>query len=491
MTDWLPTAGFPLAGSLSGDFRLTGLGERQQARAEVRFQGPQLAAAGITVRALVGRAAYRRGEIELEATGTTVDGDLSVRGRARPGTADSHFDGQLRLVGGQLGAVRKTLGGGPTLGPLTGAVDLELDLRIPAPSAARIEATGRASLRDVRWGRFPLVPSATGAITLTQGELRVEDIKARVAGGRGSGTLRLGLRDLDGDFELLLERLRWRQAMAPWPQLGRYIDGSCEVRLAGHLGRQWSGAGRIRWAHGHIAGVPIQEAQAPFRYRVTPARGTGQLVVRDVVLRPPRGRVTGAVDLRWRPSLQIRGAARLVGIDIHPLARAAASIDDTVRGQLNGQVTVEGRRVQSLDDLAGTFKASLRQSRLLRLPVFDQVVDALVVGQLVSPGAETSTVTGRLRGRTIFIDEATLVGTAIRLLIDGTMTTRGRLDLNVTGDTGQMLTHLAALRAVINPLTLLRRRLVFLHVGGTLRRPTVEIRPLEQLSQEVAIFFLR
>jgi hypothetical protein len=80
-------------------------------------------------------------------------------------------------------------------------------------------------------------------------------------------------------------------------------------------------------------------------------------------------------------------------------------------------------------------------------------------------------------------------GPQARMWVDGQMSSNGKIDFNVTADPGQFSTVNVAF-ALVNPLELLRRRLIFLHLSGNLDSPIVQPRAAEQISQEIVLFFL-
>ncbi len=75
------------------------------------------------------------------------------------------------------------------------------------------------------------------------------------------------------------------------------------------------------------------------------------------------------------------------------------------------------------------------------------------------------------------------------MLIEGNITTRGQLNLDVTADTGELFAAGVAV-GLLRPMDLIRRRLIFLHMGGTARRPIVTPDIDRFVQQEVLLFFL-
>ena len=101
------------------------------------------------------------------------------------------------------------------------------------------------------------------------------------------------------------------------------------------------------------------------------------------------------------------------------------------------------------------------------------------------------------------IARLTLESPVLRLMVQGSVTLQGRLDLDVVARTGQIGVHPLLLRALglsfggpigsealIRASAWLSNRSVQLHVSGTLQSPTIQVRPLRLLTEEAIRFFL-
>jgi hypothetical protein len=106
----------------------------------------------------------------------------------------------------------------------------------------------------------------------------------------------------------------------------------------------------------------------------------------------------------------------------------------------------------------------------------------------------------------VTLDRTVIDGGVAKLSVEGQTSLRGKLDLQVTAETGDLANAPGLTRLVRSPLTLaapvpvsllaeanefLSERLVYLHVGGTVKRPVVRVQPARQLQQETIQFFLR
>ena len=490
---WPADSRWQVDGPVSGEFTAAA-GGGDEATVEVRFRGLRGSIQKVPFDDLHGTGSYAGGGLRVRLEGATLGGRLALRAatvRPADDPAAARIDGQLRLTDVDLARGWRQFRLPPRSGRPRGRLGGRFDFSLTGPPW-QLEGRGQASLQQVRWRGGELVRQASAGLKLDNDVLQIHDIDARLAGGRLKGTLAVPLGSgKSGSVDVVLRRARGRRLLALWPSLGGMVDGLVDLRLQGRLGHEWAGRGQLRLAQARLARVPVHNVLAPIEWTISPARGAVRIVTRGATAHVAGGRVRAALEVAWRERLSLRGQAQFAAVDVRSLARAAQTGGAAINGRLSGRITLDGRNVRSFDDLTGTVRATLTNSQALSLPLFDSLVDAVLVGQLLSPGAGTASLEGRLARGTLRIDRLLVEGTALQLLIDGTVARRGRLDLNATVDTGMVSVHLVALRMLANPLGFLGRRLIFLHVGGTIQDPVIGWRPMDQLQNELAISIFR
>jgi hypothetical protein len=164
-----------------------------------------------------------------------------------------------------------------------------------------------------------------------------------------------------------------------------------------------------------------------------------------------------------------------------------------------------GSDMRSLNDVQASIQGTLSEAEAFQLPVLGLLTPYLVPGQGATT-FQTGEVKARLAGGVIRISELTMESPLVMLMLQGSVTVQGRLDLAVTARTtplgGVNPTLVRVLLRQLPPVgpvpvgllvqatELLSERTVYLRVGGTVKAPVVQVEPLRTLSEEATRFFL-
>jgi translocation and assembly module TamB len=236
----------------------------------------------------------------------------------------------------------------------------------------------------------------------------------------------------------------------------------------------------------------------------SPLHGTGQLDFNENNAQLARGRTQGRASLRWGSGLRLEGTLRFIDVDLPMLLRSAGAANKIAGGRMSGRLDFGGDNIHSLDDLTGTLEASFAQAQALQLPVLD------VVAHEVAPGRSAMTfekgeARATLSRGVVRVNRLSLSNATLQMLVEGTVTLQGRIDLEATASTEVMginpnaLRHLGARLPVVGPLpaatvaqasSYLTNRVVHLRVTGTVKNPSVHLDPVPLLSDEAIRFFL-
>jgi translocation and assembly module TamB len=520
----------PIQGQADGTLTATlPVGERDLS-AKVELRSSRLRVQGLLAERVRGTLGYRKGVCEYHLEGAMAGGTIKLDGTApargsrpsepppsQPPEASRSRDvilvhqpaappgeGRLRVEGAQLGQLLEGLGVPAARFPLRGTVDLDLPYRQESIGAAPT-GVGRLTVRRLRWHQEELTGELTSSVQLTARQLRIADLSAVVGQGvlrgRAAFPLRSGER---GWFSVALDNVDAARLMAPWPDVAGRVEGTVEVTLRGTLDHEWAGSGEVTLLRGRVLGVDVVDWRLPFDFLVAPSRGAGQINVRDTSGQVALGRVTGRASLSFDSINRLEGTVRFVSIDLPTLLRQSTEQSQFGPGKVSGRIEFAANDLRSVNDLSATIEASFQQTQSMNYPVLQQIAPFLGPGQ-----SSTSFRNGDLRARldrgVIRVQRLTLSSSTLQLFADGTVTLEGRLNLNVTGNTGQVgynptfLRFLGLRIPAVGPIpvsllleasTYLSNRTVHLHVAGTLRSPSVQVEPVSLLSEEAIRFFV-
>jgi hypothetical protein len=171
---------------------------------------------------------------------------------------------------------------------------------------------------------------------------------------------------------------------------------------------------------------------------------------------------------------------------------------------VTGRVDFAGSNVRSVNDLTADVRATLSQTQALQLPVLSQLAPYLGPGR-TSSTFQSGELRGRLAGGVLRLQQLTLTGTYLQMVIEGSVSLQGRLDLDVTARTGMLGATPLCLRLLrlgipaagpipvsllVQASGLLSNQVVHLLVNGTVRQPVVRVQPVRLLSETAVRYFL-
>jgi hypothetical protein len=307
-----------------------------------------------------------------------------------------------------------------------------------------------------------------------------------------------------GWFNLALDRVEEGKLLTPFPSVAAWVKGPVEVTLRGTLGREWKGSGQVVLTRGRVLGVAINEWRVPVDFQYDPGQGSGRLDVAETQALIAQGRAQGRASLRWGGVTRLEGSLRFFNADWRGLFKEYETFSQAGSGLLTGRLDFGAEDLHSVNDLTASLDATLGRNQALELPVLSQLTPYL------APSSTTTFQQGDVRARLargVFrVQRMSLISPLLQLIIEGNILLQGgRLDLDVVANTGSVVFSSAVLSqlgvvqlpATVLPSsllaqasTLLSRRVIRLHVGGTVRSPSVRIEPILLLTEEAVRFFL-
>ena len=207
----------------------------------------------------------------------------------------------------------------------------------------------------------------------------------------------------------------------------------------------------------------------------------------------------GGVDLssRWKTRR----------VDFFRLTNELGRSSKLAKGEISGELTLGGKSVKSVNDLAGRFNFQLGQTRGAAIPGLIAASQFLGPVSLAGESFDVGNVKGIIGSGAVTIDEFWLGSDNALVQADGKVfLPSGRMDLNALIATGNyrdiagnlnQLTQKYALRsilpasAIFSITDLLRDRTLVLSVRGTPQNPILRLQPIETFREEAARFLLR
>jgi hypothetical protein len=368
----------------------------------------------------------------------------------------------------------------------SGVLDLDLQFDPDHPEKTRADGTLREAGLAPGFLPFP-VGKATLPFRYVDGQVTVTAARGTFPGGVAEGELTANADGytLDITTNDALFRREYTQLIPGFDQIDwiKPEDGGnldLRLRISQPTGGEmevngWAGVFIERMRVG-LTGVLIEDV-------------VGSVDVRgmEIEFHEFSGRCSdGVAQLRGTLNLStndVVGDALLQDVNIAKLDRSLelpGAENRKMAGWLQGSLHWEGRIGEPrLSHGSGQF--SVRGGYLWRVPVLDAVLRSLTLSRPTDDRSDSLAVRFRNRGRTFYIDEASLVSDTLSLQGKGRISRAGVLDISIT--------PIPMGGAVGDVLRYLQRQLVALDLRGTWNDPRVSVRPLKAVTGPIGDFF--
>jgi hypothetical protein len=285
------------------------------------------------------------------------------------------------------------------------------------------------------------------------------------------------------------------------PDAETAISGDVDIDVWIRPGAVWRIRANVLANQAEMGGLDLRHASVPLTIDWSPTSGQISLSTGSARLSVAGGSLSGRLTARRSASWYVDGHFRFFRVDAATLAG-----ESYASGRLSGTLDISGRNARSFDDLQATLLADLNDAQSKGVPLIDQIRNTVPgAGLAGATRFEEGRVEARLAGGVVRVDRLSLANRQLQLFISGVVTLAGRLDLDATVATGRaanptiaqaLLTDLLAVPAAPAALVLqandfLSNRIVHLSIRGTLRRPSIRLRPFETLGEQAVRFFLR
>ena len=498
-----------LHGRLAGQVRanIARQGGQWQVASRLVCSAPEMSVAGMRFRRVDGQLTLENGRADYRLLGELYGGRLTIQGRypPPPRRAVDQSDATIRVERVQIGRLARSLGLTPTGSmPLRGVLDANLSMRHDGPDLQPI-AVGRFELRDVRYQGTELSDNIRGDIRVNTSRLFVRDANGSLAGGQ----IRF-----NGAYHFVDPARTWfnlrveQASAAQLPMLGDgdspLLRGRADLILRGQGRNPWRATGELNLARGSWQGVAISELRAPLEVSFQPDSGAGELTLREFAMQIGQGRARGQMRLRLADVWQLQGHVQLLEASLSSLAGLLGDVSSFARGRVSGRIDFSSANLRGWNDVSARVAATLQSAQALQFPVLQNLTPFLLPGR---GGLEFTS--GQLRGQlangNFRVQQLSLESPLLLLLVQGTITLQGRLDLEAMGRTslgtgdslllGLLFKQIPAVGPIpvgvlIRASQLLAERLVRVRISGTVRTPVVRIEPVGLLDADTLRFFV-
>ncbi len=194
-------------------------------------------------------------------------------------------------------------------------------------------------------------------------------------------------------------------------------------------------------------------------------------------------------------------------VDFLRLTTQLGQSSSLAHGEITGDLSLSGKSIRTVDDLAGRFNFRLGETRGAGVPGLIGVSRFLGPVSLATQTFDVGEAIGVIGNGVLVIDNFWLGSESALVQADGRIFLRSkRMDLNAlvaTGDYSDIAANFArlaqeyALRsllpasAILDITELLRDRTLVVRVMGTVQSPIVRLQPVETFREEAARFLLR
>ncbi len=357
------------------------------------------------------------------------------------------------------------------------------------------------TIEDLRWDQGRWSERISADIAVHASRIDVTGIDGRFADGSLAGSASIDFETVPtGRFEFAANRVSLRRATSPLRIDD--VSGSGTVRVRGRIGPVITGRADVTIDNAVAAGISVRQASFPVDWSFATSSKTARWQCRAGDVSLGGGNVRIASEGSYTRSLNMTTSIRIEKVEMSKLMQGGSPASGTI----NGEMKLRAKQARTPQQFVGDYAFQFENIQALEVPILNQLPKMLSLSPSVpGRGQDGGSVHGRIGGGLVYIDELALHQSNVQVLVSGSATMEGNLNMDVVASTGsdsptdQLLTLLdsplmlaapAPVALVAKANELLKDRVVRVHVTGTASQPTMRIQPGKQLSQDAVRFFL-
>ena len=500
-------------GVVSCEFEAHSFEDLSSLHANVVAHSETVALRQTSIKNIVGRITLDHGQGHLQLGAEALGGRLSLAADALvdqlaklereqwQDVSQLPVDASASLTNVKLHQLWPVLGQQRALRPLKGTVNALIE-RGEAERQQSTIAIADVTLRDLRWDNVLWSNQLRAGLVLGQKSLELRELTGPLANGRLSARGKVMLdASRNGSFELSASRVSLGKLLVPIDPSGQLADGQLNLRMQGQLGRRPSGRGLVAMDRGEVGPIALTQLRIPIDWSVDLASHSVQWHSTNAGIELGGGRVVTNSKGRWNGKLDMSLTTTARRVDTGRILKGKSTRGG---GFLDGTMRLTARNASTAEDFVGIFDATLSDAQSLQLPVLSNMTKLL--GTLpTTTSFDESKIKGRLGNGVVHLDRMTMSAANAQILVEGTATFKGQLNLQVMAKTNESGPADKLLELADSPLLLaapapvvlvakandaLKDRVIHLRVAGTTSRPAIRLEPTRQLGQEAIKFFM-
>ena len=443
--------------------------------------------------------------LQIGADGKLLQGDLSASASLKTDMGRERFqlhsllleEGSFKLSDGKLDLAAEQLGLPRAKRKLRGTFDF--DVQATRKPDGQLLMTGELKVPEASWNDAELFRKGSASATWSDGMIRLTQLQSTLGGGVLSGNASFRPQPpYSAKVHFGLVRADLKQLLGPWPELAAQAEGTVSATINGQVGRTGTGSGSLQLTRAKFGSMAVVRADLPLLWTVDQASAAGTVRVRRGTFDFDQGRATASLRYDLGGRRQLSGVVQLQGASVKDAVRTLGRRGDTASGSITGRIDFSTRSPGDLQELTAKANVTIDWKKTPQVLLIRRILRAVVGNQSSSPTSlKRADLRARLDRGTVFVDRLELTGKSIQVVVLGTATVRGRLNLRVIADTGQVarLLDLGLLTAGTSAKQrqnygVLAAQLVQLHVTGTMSSPVIRAEPLPQLTPGILQSFL-
>lgn len=504
-----------LRGQLDGQFRVDSIASLDSLRASAQISSRDARLGNLPLSFQTKQLSVANGHVQIAANSEISGGSISLTATTTlPAIQAWQQNGARPVKIPVLASIQST----PIMAqPLIATLDRSRQLR---EVRASVEFSLSRDRTAIEQGLWCTATATVGQLTYRNSKLasrlqadlvarptgiQARSISGKVAGGNLQGEVDLDTSpSLNGRYRLSVDGINLRRALAPIPA-ARGVTGSLSASAIGRIGDVTTANVRLKTSNVVAGGLAIREFRMPLSadYQLQSGRATWR--TRGVSVQIGGG----TINIDSEGSLTRGLASFTTGVNISRMDTSKVLRGKSLNaGIIDGSLKLRAKRARAPADIVGNFQVQLSQIQGFEVPGFDQLLQLAKMPSFTANKLgknDLGIIDGRIGGGMIHIDQGTLSKSGIMVLLEGTSTLSGRLNMDVTAITNPsgpadglvelansplMLAAPAPVALIAKANDAMKDRVIYVAVTGTSSRPTLHLQPGKSLSQNTLRFIL-